>query len=140
MLLGFVELAAVEVQPRYVEVADRFLRQLLIRLILAKDPFEPAKRFAEVPAKAGGQCEIMGYQPYVLIVRKFFCQLERDSELLLGFGPLSEDGQTKPAGIGALHESLGRLWYERFGPLEQLERFRVTPPPACTARERIQSS
>ena len=58
VFLRFLELAAVEMQPCDIEVADRFLRQLLVGLVIAKDSLEPFQASPKSPRNPGASARL----------------------------------------------------------------------------------
>ena len=118
MFLGLLEFAPVEVQACNVQMADRFLRELLVGLVLAKDPLELSKRFAEVAAESRCEREIVRHHPDVRFIRQFFSELESDTKLLFGLSPASLHDQTQTTRIRALQKRLRMLRNERLGSFE----------------------
>src|SRR5688572_13011870 len=105
-MFGFLEFASIQMKPRNVQVPDRLLRQLLIRLALTKNALEPAKRLAKVSAKSRGKRQVVRHETNVVFVRKFFSKLQRNAKLLFRLGPLSKHDQAEAPRVGAFHERL----------------------------------
>src|SRR5688572_11985025 len=91
-------------QAFHVQVTDRFLRQLLVGLALAKNASEPTQSLAEISAKARRKRKIVGHEANVLVVSKFVRKFEGDPELLFRLGPFPLHDQTQAARVRALHE------------------------------------
>src|SRR4051812_27711968 len=101
MFLSIVKFTSVKMQPRDVQMPDRFLRQLSFGLAFAKDPIEPPESFAKITAKARRQSKVMRYDTNISFVALSLGGVESDAKLFLGLNPFALDDQTQPTGVGA---------------------------------------
>src|SRR5687768_15795103 len=138
MLLGLIELATIKVQTCNVEMTDRLLRKPLVRLVFAKDALEPSKGFAKVAAKTGSEREVVRHESDVMFVPQLFGKLERNSKLLLRFGPVAENDKAETARVRALQKSFGRLGNQRLGAFEKLKGLGMLTAAPCQTGERMQ--
>src|SRR5690348_13213341 len=117
VFLGILEFAAVKMQARHVQVTDRFLRQLLVGLALAKNASEPPQSLAKISTETGRQRKIVRHEANVLLVSEFFREFEGDPELLFRLAPFALHDEAQAACVGALHERFRSTHYESFGAL-----------------------
>jgi hypothetical protein len=139
MLLGFFEFTAIEMQTGDIQMPDRLLRKLLVRLVLAKNALEPSKSLAEVATKSRSKRKIVCDHSNVRLVREFFGELKCDSKLLLGFRPTSLNDQTQSSCVRAFQKRFGVGRHQRFSAIEQLKCFGVTAAAPREYRKRVQS-
>ena len=79
VFFGLLEFAAVKMQPCDVKMADRFLRQLLVGLALAKNASEPAQSLAKISAKPGASARLCVIRRTYCSFPQFFGEFERDT-------------------------------------------------------------